>query len=272
MPALKEKLGITLERFGQGFQSRESERFENTPYGNAQMLWKALAPDRRIDQLKSAFLKFGAYNDGEGVKPENEEQTVFCNLLNPYRSLFPEFDSFFVSLSLSDEADHISFILSVFAPPPSPKFNQDNPYAVLKILELPEQRRYEGSPIPYNVVILGESDLYIPRLNRELVGVSPEKEGIFKEHKKWSDEPKGDPEWRRHFVSETLKFLTKIAETDKEYVISSNRDAQLAFKHREQQVPWWSRSFPDKRQPGAVWPENVNLALMREGRRYRVRI
>lgn len=272
MPVLKEQLGITLERFGKGLQSREAERFENTPYGNAQRLWRVLAPDRKIDPLKSAFLQFSSTYD-EGVKTQSKEQNVFCNLLNPYRSLFPELDGFFVSLSLSNKADDISFKLTVFAPPPSPQFTHDNPYTVLKILESPEQKRYEGGRIPYNVVILRESKLYTGKLDQEFVGIdSVKKEGIFKEHKRWSDEPQGDPLWRRHFASETLKFLTSIAETGRRDTVNSNQKTQLAFKHHEQQVQWWKRGFSDIRQPGAVWPDNVNLGLKRKGHLYRVRI
>lgn len=266
MVALRERLGRTLEGLGKGLQTREAERFEDTPYGNAQRLWKVLAPERKIDPLKSAFLKFSSiYDEGydEGVKTQSEEQNIFCNLLNPYRSLFPQFDGFFVSLSLSNKADDISFKLTVFAPPLSQQVTHDAPYSVLTILELPEQKYY-GVRIPYNVVILGESKdgLYTGKLDQEFVGLDSEKAGIFKEHKKWSDEPEGDPLWRRHFASETLKFLTSIAERGK-CTVSSNQDAQLAFKQREQQVPWRKRSDSDKRQLGAVWPDNTNLAMMR---------
>lgn len=267
MTALKERLGTTLERLGKGLQSREAEIFEDTPYGNAKRLWRVLAPERKIDPLKSAFLKFNSFYDGEGVKPENEEQTIFCNLLNPYRSLFPELDTFFVALSLSDKSDDISFKLTVFAPPLSQQVTNDSPYSILTILELPEQKRYGGGRIPYNVVILGESKngLYTGKLDQEFVGIDSEKEGIFKEHKKWSDEPEGDPAWRSHFASETLKFLTRIAETNREGVVSSNQDAQLDFKQHEKEVPWWRRIIADERerQPGAVWPNNTNLAMMR---------
>jgi len=266
MVALKERLGRTLEGLGKGLQKKESERFEDTPYGNAQRLWRSLAPDRKIDPLKSAFLKFTSAYDGEGVKPQNEEQTIFCNLLNPYRSLFPEWDSFLVSLSLSHPSDDVSFKLTVFAPPPSPEFNFDKPYSVLTILELPEQKRYYGNHVPYNVVILRESKLYTGKLDQEFVGLGPQKEGIFKELKQWHDEPQGDPGWRRNFASETLKFLTSIVGTNGECSIISNQDAQLAFKQREKEVPWWKKSWSDKRQLGAVYPDNTNLSVMRLSR------
>lgn len=265
MVALRERLGRTLEDLGKGLQGRESERFEDNPYGNAQRLWRVLAPERKIDPLKSAFLKFSStYN--EGVKTQSEEQNVFCNLLNPYRSLFRELDSFFVSLSLSNKSDDVSFRLTVFAPPLSQQVTHDASYAVLTILELPEQKHY-GVSIPYNVVILAESrdGLYTGELDQEFVGLNPQKEGIFREHKQWSDELQGDPLWRSHFASETLKFLTSIAETDREGSVNWNREAQVAFKEREKEAPWWRKIVSDerKRQPGSIWPENTNLTMMR---------
>ena len=263
MTALKEQLGKTLERLGKGLQSREFERFEDTPYGNAQRLWRVLAPERKIDPLKSAFLQFNYSYDGEGVRPQNEEQAIFSSLLKPYRSLFGEFDNFSVSLSLSHKADDISFMLTVFAPPMSQQITHANPYSVLKILELPEQKRYQGGHIPYNVLIFRESELYAGRLDQELVGIDAEKGGILKERMEWSDEPQGDALWRRRFASETLKFLTSIAETEKEDVANWNREAQVAFKEREQENPWLRRSLRDKRQAGAVFPDNSNLAMMR---------
>ena len=263
MTALKEQLGITLERLGKRLQSREFERFEDTPYGNAQRLWRVLALERKIDPVKSAFLAISSSSDHEGVLPENEAQTIFYNLLRPYTSLFPEFDSFLVSLSLSNKADDISFMLTVFAPPMSQQITHDNPYAVLKILELPEQKRYHGGRIPYNVLILRESELYTGTLDQELVGIDAEKGGILKECKNWIDESGGDVEWRRHFANETLKFLTSIAETEKEGVANWDREAQVALKEREQENPWWRRSLRDKRQTGAVFPDNSNLAMMR---------
>lgn len=264
MVALREHLGRTLEDLGKGLRTREAKKLEDTPYGNAQRLWNALAPERKTDPLKSAFLEFSSFDGEGGVRTQSEEQNIFCNLLNPYRSLFPQFDSFLVSLSLSNKADDISFRLTVFAPPPSPQFTQDNPYPVFTIMELPEQKRY-GTRIPYNVLILGESKLYTGELDQEFVGLGPEKEGIFKEHKKWSDEPQGDPAWLSHFASETLKFLTNIAETDREGVVSFNQDAQLAHKQHKKEAPWWRRIIADERerQAGAVWPANTNLFLHR---------
>lgn len=159
-----------MESLGRRLQTREVVGKEDSPYDNAQQLLRILAPVRRIDPLKSGFLEFSSFYDREGVKPENEEQKVFCNLLKPYRSLFPELDSFFVSLSLSNKSDDVSFKLTIFAPPPSPQFTHDKPYPVLTIRELPEQKYY-GTRFPYNVVILGESKLYTGKLDQEFVGI-----------------------------------------------------------------------------------------------------
>ena len=263
MTGLKEQLGVTLGRLGKGLQSREFEKFEDTPYGNAQRLWRVLAPERKIGHLKCAFLQFNSPYDGEGVRPESEEQRIFFNLLNPYRSLFPELDNFLISLSLSYKSDDVSFRLTVFAPPKSQLITHDSPYPVLAIMELPEQKRHKGGTSPYNVVILTESELYTDRLDQEFVGLNSERERVFRKNYKWSDESQGDSLWRAQFASETLKFLTNIAETDREGVINCNQEAQLAFKHREKEVPWWRKRPSDKRQPGAVWPDNVNLGVMR---------
>lgn len=261
MVAFRERLGRTIEDLGKGLQSRESERFEDTPYGNAQGLWRVLAPGREINPLKSAFLRLGAYHD-EGVKTESEGQNIFSALLTPYIGLFPELDYFLVSLSLSGKSDDVSFKLTVFVPPQLQQSTHDSHYPVLMIRELPEQK-LGGARIPYDMVIKVEGKFYTGALDKDFVGLGPKKEGIFKERRTWLDRPEGDIEWRRHFASETLKLLTKIAETGKEDVVNSNREKQGVFREREKKVSLFTRTFWDKRQPGAVWPDNINLSMMR---------
>lgn len=268
MVALRERLGRTLEGLGKGLRTGETKELDDTPYGNAQRLCGVLAPDRKINPRESAFLRFTPSYD-EGVKTENLEQDVFCNLLQPYRSLFPEFDVFTVSLSLSSKFHGISFKMEVIATPWPQLFGHDKRRAILTIKELPEQKG-SHTLFPYNMLIIGEGTkrLHTGILDQEFIGVNPEKEPVFTKYRREELQPglapKGDPMWRRGFVNETLKHLIKIAEEGKPHVVEWNREQQVFLEKRKKKLSWWTRNIKDPRlQPGAIWPENLHLYIMR---------
>lgn len=259
MAALAE-IGVVLERFGQRLQSKEVPREPVTPYEHARRLWETVAPGRKLDPVESVFLHFSFAQSG--VQPEGREQNIFTYLLGPYRSLFPELDIFTVSLSMSHESDDISFKLAVFAPPPSPQLNQDKPYPILVVRELPEQRDYDPR-IPYNLLILADDQLCTGKLSRELVGFDQEAGLLWQGWEKWHEGSQGDIDWRRQFTSEALRLLTKIADTNRDYLSTFNREVQTHFRRQEKSISWWHRSWWDRLHPGAVWPESLELYHIR---------
>lgn len=213
---------------------------------------------------KNSTISF-EFGHAKGVSPETEGEWVFTKLLKPYRGLFSELDQFCASLSIYHEKAGISFKLVIFAPPPSPQFNQEWHYPILAIRELPEQRGYYNFPIPYNMLILSEGQLYTGRLDRQILGFQ-QGEGLFtQEFDNLLEEPQEDVNWRRQLAIETIKFLTRIhTETGSgEEIVQLNHERHLDFRRQEQSVPWWKRSWTDRLNPGAVWPEELELDMMR---------
>lgn len=263
MPAVAE-IGAALRRVGQRLMSGEIRKEPVTPYEHAKKLLETLAPGREIDSVESVFLRVGFTTGVDDIGPKTIGQEAFLDLLQPHRSLFPELDAFDIALSMDHPEADVSFKLSIFAPPPSPQFNQEKPYPILVIRELPGEKGYPcDSPIPYNLSILGEDELYTGRLNRELVGFSQEEGLLWQGWNEWSDELRGDLEVRRQFTIEVIKLLTKLAEPHREELAEHNRSIQRYFKERERLVPWWNRSRLHGLHPAAVWPDDSELHIYR---------
>lgn len=262
MPAVAE-IGAVLERFGQRLQSRDVPREPITPYEHAKRLWEYTTSGRKTDSVETAFFRF-QFVDDNGVNTKGREQNVFTNLLKPYRGLFPELDGFNVSLSVGDEIDDISFKLAVFAPEPSPKFNHDKPYPVFVVRELPRLRRSE-STTPYNLLILGESELYSGKLDNELVGLNEQAEPVWQRFEEWHEEVRGSVRWRTLFTTEMLKLFTHIVEPSMDYLGKYNQEVLDHYKEREKAVSWWNRTSVHRLHPAAVWPEAMELYYSRVG-------
>ncbi|TSC66499.1 MAG: hypothetical protein CEO21_172 [Microgenomates group bacterium Gr01-1014_80] len=264
MSAIAE-VGTVLEQFGKKLQVVNTPKEPVTPYEHAKKLWETLTSGRKIDSVEAAYLRFH-YNSENGIRPENVEQNLLGYLLRPYRGLFPELETFTTSISIGDKDDDISFKLTVFAPPPSPQFNQNKGYPVLTIRELPEVQRGVGDhKIPYKMLILGEGDLYTGRLSQELVEFNFQSGPLWNGLEEWSDELRGDVEWRKRFTCEAIKYFTRIAEMNPDLLSEFNRGVQSHFRKQEKAVSWWSRTWGDRLHPGAVWPETLNLYYTRVG-------